>query len=70
MLQNFSFFLEVDDYKKISDPQKRNHRAKEIYQKYFSSESQYEINLTSEIKKEVSSHINTPTQDLFNNAQE
>jgi len=67
--ENFSFWLEVDQYKKIVAPEDRAKRAKEIHEKYFSPNSKYELNLEAEIKKELLQNINYPTETLFDNAQ-
>ncbi|KAF2076382.1 hypothetical protein CYY_002339 [Polysphondylium violaceum] len=69
--ENFSFWLEAENYKYLSTPTQRCSRSKEMYEKYFSSNSKYELNIDHFAKKDLEDKINTgnPNIDVFNQIQ-
>ena len=67
--ENLSFWIEVEEFRVINDPVQRRRKATEIHDKYFSSDSVFEINLEEEIKQTVASEISDPDATLFDEAQ-
>jgi len=67
--ENFSFWLEVDQYKKITDAEERSRRAKDMYIKYFTADSKYELNVDAAIKRETNERIQNPDASTFDSAQ-
>ncbi|EFA86251.1 hypothetical protein PPL_00813 [Heterostelium album PN500] len=63
--ENFSFWLEAENYKHISSDDLRSRRSKEIYEKYFNTESKYELNVDHIQRKDLEGQLGTPTNDLF-----
>ncbi|EGG20475.1 hypothetical protein DFA_00336 [Cavenderia fasciculata] len=64
--ENLSFWLEAENFKAIDNDNTRLKRSKEIYQKYFSTDSKYELNIDHHQKKELETKMQgTPSIDLF-----
>eukprot|EP01119_Soliformovum_irregulare_P019377 TRINITY_DN6117_c0_g1_i2.p1 TRINITY_DN6117_c0_g1~~TRINITY_DN6117_c0_g1_i2.p1 ORF type:complete len:637 (-),score=160.97 TRINITY_DN6117_c0_g1_i2:1248-3158(-) len=68
--ENFSFWLEAEEYRNIdeNDPSLPK-RAQQMYDKYLSDGTLFEVNLSAKIKKHVSDNIATPTSKLYQEAQ-
>jgi hypothetical protein len=69
--ENLFFWMEVEVYHKIRDPKPMVHRANEIWHKYFSSESTYELNLPSQFVEDIAKELEKqqPNPQLFEKAQ-
>eukprot|EP01133_Synstelium_polycarpum_P008177 gene8177-9613_t len=63
--ENFSFWLEAENYRSVASEELLLRRSREIFDKYFNAESKYELNIDHIQKRELESKISTPTTDLF-----
>eukprot|EP01132_Coremiostelium_polycephalum_P000880 gene880-1103_t len=63
--ENFSFWLEAENFKHLSQPNQINDRSKEMYEKYFSSTSKYELNVDHHQRKDLEERILNPSPEIF-----
>ncbi|KYQ94238.1 hypothetical protein DLAC_04532 [Tieghemostelium lacteum] len=65
--ENFSFWLEAENFKYLTSSSQTKDRCKEIYEKYFSASSKYELNIDSFQRKELDEKIKAGTinNDIF-----
>ncbi len=57
LYRNLAFWVAVEDYKSLTNKEDMRVKANELYKKYFNSESVYEINIDSELKKDLDMHM-------------
>ena len=71
LLSNFANIFPKTKKKKIEDPKECQFRAKQIYDKYFSDKSQYQINVSSNIVTQLKKRLETQNIDssLYQPAQ-
>jgi hypothetical protein len=70
-MENLSFWLEIEDYKKIPDRTILKHRAEEIHEKYFKSGSEYELNVGDDLKQALDKDLkNGATPNAFDAIQQ
>lgn len=68
--ESLMFFLDVEDFKRIVDPDERREKAHSIYEKFFSDASEFEISVESSVKQTIRESLRSqPEADLFNIAQ-
>jgi hypothetical protein len=67
--ENLAFYFEVELYKFVTDKAEQKKRAKEVYEKYCTSESLYAVNLDWNIQSRIKNNIENPNEDIFNSAQ-
>ncbi|GAM26731.1 hypothetical protein SAMD00019534_099060, partial [Acytostelium subglobosum LB1] len=63
--ENLSFWLEAENYRLIESDDNRIKRSKEIYNKYFNTESKYELNIDHCQRKDLEKNMANPTNELF-----
>jgi len=70
-VENFYFFLEVDDYRQTPGFGYRALKVKRIYDRYISKSSQLQINIESSVTGEIIKHIEAgmPSTEIFSEAQ-
>lgn len=64
------FWEDIEQYKRLKDPEALRSFAKDIYQKYLVPGAELEININSELRNEINSRFGNPTHTLFIPAQE
>jgi len=68
--ESLLFFMDVEDFKRIGDPEERREKAHNIFEKYFSDASEFEISVESSVKQSIRECLRSqPEVDLFNVAQ-
>lgn len=68
--ESLLFYLDVEDYKRMVDPEERRERATAMYEKFFSDCSEFEISVESSIRQTIRESLRSqPEPDLFNIAQ-
>jgi len=68
--ENLSFWLEVEEFRNQKDMTQVEIRAKEIFRKYFSEESTYELNVPAKTRLEIQEKLKTNcTLEIFKEAQ-
>ncbi len=67
--ENLMFWVDVEKYSQLDDPEKRKVKAKEVYERYIDSKAAHEINIPFNIKKEIDQAIENPDRDIFLQAQ-
>jgi len=69
--ENLSFWLEVEDLKVEAkdNPSKLSGLVNEIYEKYFTPGSSYELNIESKEKIKLQNSISNPFEDIFDGIQ-
>jgi len=65
----FSFWIEVEDFKKMTSPEDLARRAKEIFVKYFTAGSVYELYLSEKAKDVSAEQLRNPTAGMFDSLQ-
>jgi len=68
--ENFSFWLEVEQYRNLPSDNLRKGEARKIASKYFEQDGHYELNVESSIKKDILKNLENPPVDLFDEAQQ
>lgn len=69
--ENVLFFEDVETYRSLFDPMLRRKKANEIFEKYFSPGSFFELETLQEtIKKDVASQLKEADATLFDEAQQ
>jgi len=67
-VEGYALFMDVEEYKTLTDKAEMEARAKQIFEKYFSADSEYEINvegaLVEMLKEAVNQNPNKETFDL------
>ncbi|ELR25386.1 regulator of g protein signaling domain containing protein [Acanthamoeba castellanii str. Neff] len=66
--ENLAFWVAVEDYKGLPR-EERKKRADEIYGKYFRPNSDYEINITNDQKRQLDASLAGANPDVFNKIQ-
>lgn len=67
--ENLQFWLEVEKYRKINDPETLLKRAKHIYSRYILDEGDRQINIDITQRQYLDNNIDNPTNDLFESCQ-
>lgn len=70
--ENLSFWLEAEDFKNLYENEETGmeERAMEIYQKYFKPGSNYELNISSKLRKDLKKQVfMQPTHLVFESVQ-
>ncbi len=62
--------MEIEDFRAHTPDENIAGRANDIFQKYFTANSPYELNVDSTIKSKITKNVATPSRDLFDAAQE
>jgi len=71
--ENLAFIIEVENFKDLwsngASPQHITIRANEIYNKYFKTSSDYELNVPGPLLEELREKMKTPSSTIFNRIQ-
>jgi regulator of G-protein signaling len=72
--ENLAFIVEIENYKDLWDQGASDEeifkRANQIFNKYFSSESKYELNVSGSLIEELKEKMKHPTTIIFNRVQQ
>ena len=68
--ENLSFYVEVEDYKRIPEASDRAERAERIWTKYLHSEAPTPLNVDSKVRQRISQLIPDASVDVFDEASE
>lgn len=65
------FWKDAEEYRTMrnSDPEELKKQAKAIYDKYFTEGSDYELNISHEVKSVILRHLENPTRNMFVSVQ-
>jgi len=66
--ENLSFWLEAANFQK-SPEEDVPKLASELYSKYFTSETTYEVNIDAKLKKDLDASMSSPSRNMFNEIQ-
>jgi len=64
------FFMDVEEYKDIDDPEIRKTRAKVLFDKYFTVGSDYELNTGEDLLAKLREALKNPKKDSFDEVQQ
>lgn len=69
--ENIEFWKDVNEFrKKRLAGERLNEASRKIYRTYVSNQSEKQININDQIRKEIQKNINSPTIAIFDDAQE
>jgi len=68
--ETLSFFMDAEEYREIEDVNSRRGKALQIISKYFSTESEAEISISSEELDKIKSSVSSCPVDMFNRVQQ
>ncbi len=68
-VESLLFWIAVEKYRKITDKEERQVRLRQIYAKFFSRDSPYEINVSGHTKDAVKKAQDDPKPDSCDEAQ-
>lgn len=63
--ESYEFFMDVEEYKELTDPEEMRQRAAEIYEKYFTVDAEHEVNLEGSLKEMLRESIKRPDAETF-----
>lgn len=68
--ENLSFYVEVEEYKRLDSQSDRSERAVKIWNKYLSNDSLTPINIDSKCRQRIQSDLETGELNTFDEASE
>ena len=68
--ENLSFYVEVEDYKRLETHEERVERFNKIWNRYLSAESPTPLNVDSKVRQRIQSMRETADSDIFDEASE
>jgi len=69
-VEGFSLFMDVEDYKEVNDPEELKERAQYIFEKYFTVDSEYEINVEGALVEMLRESTQKPDKETFDLVQQ
>ncbi len=72
--ENLAFIVEIENYKDLwnqgASAEAITERANQIYNKYFSTKSKYELNVSGSLVEELKEKMKAPSTIIFNRVQQ
>lgn len=68
--ENLSFYVEVEDYKRLPTAVERTERAEKVWSKYFGKDSTTPLNVDAKCRQRLDAVIQTGNIDIFEEASE
>lgn len=68
--ENLSFYVEVEDYKRLPSSSERAERGEKVWNKYFGKEASTPLNVDSKCRQRIESIVSTGDIDVFDEASE
>lgn len=68
--ENLSFYVEVEDYKRLTTHEERVERLAKIWNRYLDSESPTPLNVDSKVRQRIQSLREAADSDIFDEASE
>eukprot|EP01100_Stratorugosa_tubuloviscum_P001667 TRINITY_DN1377_c2_g2_i1.p1 TRINITY_DN1377_c2_g2~~TRINITY_DN1377_c2_g2_i1.p1 ORF type:complete len:188 (-),score=94.67 TRINITY_DN1377_c2_g2_i1:51-614(-) len=69
-LENLSFFMAVEDYRELREENEMRKRAEEIFQNFFSPDSEQEVDIEGSLKEMLKESIKRPDRETFDLVQQ
>lgn len=68
--ENLSFYVEVEDYKRLTTVSERQERAQKIWNRYLSAEAPTPLNIDSKCRQRIQTAKDSGDSDVFDEASE
>jgi len=69
-LEGYEFYREVEEFRVIEDPEERKKKAVQIFKKFFSEDSEFEINVEGVLIEMLKESLQRPEKETFDLVQQ